>query len=437
MKYAQPIETAYDLMTGEEDARVCKDIPESACQYQPRNAVAYMLANLINKIADELTSAKLILPWLLTAIGAPAVFSGFLVPIREAGVLLPQLLVAAVIRRMPIRKTVWLWGAALSALSLVGMALAVSNVSGATAAWFIITALIVFSLARGLCSVSAKDVLGKTVSKGKRGAIMGYSAGFAGIVTLGFGFYVEWFTANVTTTHLMITLLLTSAGLWVLALLSFASIVEQPGATEGGGNALTTALHSLKLIKTETHLRQFISTRILLLSTALAPPFYVMLAEQRTTGGLSGLGTLIIASGIASSISAPLWGKLGDRSSRTVMMLASMIAGLLGISVFILAAINSPLMTHTLFHGLLYLILIIVHSGVRLGRKVYLVDLATAETRATYVAISNTVIGVAMLIGGLIGIIADVLATHYLILFLGLLALAAAISARRLPEVSQ
>lgn len=75
-------------------------------------------------------------------------------------------------------------------------------------------------------------------------------------------------------------------------------------------------------------------------------------------------------------------------------------------------------MRHSLFHGLLYLILIVVQCGVRLGRKVYLVDLATAETRATYVAISNTVIGVAMLIGGLVGITADVLATHYLILFL-------------------
>ena len=38
---------------------------------------------------------------LLGALGAPAVFVGFLVPIREAGVLLPQLLIAAYIRRLP------------------------------------------------------------------------------------------------------------------------------------------------------------------------------------------------------------------------------------------------------------------------------------------------------------------------------------------------
>lgn len=65
-------------------------------------------------------------------------------------------------------------------------------------------------------------------------------------------------------------------------------------------------------------------------------------------------------------------------------------------------------------------------------------ELASAETRATYVAISNTLIGVAMLFGAAIGIIADVLDIHYLILFLGLLGLAAAVYAWawQLPEVS-
>jgi MFS family permease len=399
--------------------------------------LAYLLANFFNKVADEITSAKLILPWLLASLGVPAVFTGFLVPIREAGVLLPQLLVAAYIRSLAIRKTVWLWGAALSGLSLVLMALTVGNTTGVTAGWLIIIALIVFSLARGLCSVSAKDVLGKTVSKGTRGSVMGYSAGLAGIVTLGFGLYIQWFTKDTVTSDLMIALLLIGVGLWVLAFVSFASIREFPGSTEGGGNAMTVALQSLKLLRTDTDLRRFVITRILLLSTALAPPFYVLLAQQQTTGGLAGLGMLVIASGIASSISAPVWGRLGDRSSRQVMFLASLAAGILGLTVFTLVALNLALIKQPLFHALVYLLLIVVHSGVRLGRKIYLVDLATADTRATYVAISNTVIGIAMLLGGAIGVIADLLSLHYLILVLAILAGFAAISAWRLPEVSQ
>jgi hypothetical protein len=45
----------------------------------------------------------------------------------------------------------------------------------------------VFSLARGFCSVAAKDVLGKTIPKRKRGQLTGLSASAAGLVTFGVG----------------------------------------------------------------------------------------------------------------------------------------------------------------------------------------------------------------------------------------------------------
>jgi hypothetical protein len=432
----QKVSSVFDFIHGDEDARVCKDIPDAACKHQPRNAFAYMFANLFNKIADEISSAKLILPWLLGALGAPAAFTGFLVPIREAGVLLPQLLVAAFIRKMAIRKYVWLLGGVLSALALALMALSVTQLTGASAGWAIILLLTLFSLARGLCSVSAKDVLGKTVSKGQRGNLMGYSAGFAGLATLGIGLYVQMFAKEDASISLMTTLLSISALLWVFAIISFAAIKEHPGSTEGGGNAITTALQSLSLLKTDSQFRHFVISRAMLLAVAFAPPFYVLLAQQNASNGLSSLGMMIIASGIGASVSSPIWGKLGDRSSRLVMVLASAIAGVLGIAVFILIQSDHTLMRQPLTYAVLYLALIIVHSGVRLGRKVYLVDMATAETRATYVAVSNTAIGVLMLFGGLIGIIADVLAVQYVVLILGLLSAAAAVYCWRLPEVS-
>ena len=83
-------EDLYNRITGDEDARVCKDIPDSACNDQPLNFFAYLWANLLGKVADEISSAKLIIPWLFGLLGVPATFTGFLVPIREAGVLIPS-----------------------------------------------------------------------------------------------------------------------------------------------------------------------------------------------------------------------------------------------------------------------------------------------------------------------------------------------------------
>lgn len=435
MYHKNKLDSLYDLVTGDEDARVCKDIPDAACNDQPRNFFAYLTANLLGKIGDEVASAKLVLPWLLASLGAPAAFAGFLVPVREAGVLLPQLAVAAAVRRLAIRKWVWVTGAVLSALALAAVSAAGFTLTGAAAGWAVLGAVVLFSLARGLCSVSAKDVLGKTVSKSRRGRLMGIASGLAGFATLGVGLFLGFYQGETDGPRVVSALILAAGLLWLPAVAAFAAIREQPGATEGGGNALQTALASLGLLRTDPHFRRFVIARALLLGVALAPPFYVLLA-QRLGGGIADLGLLVVGGGIAGAVSAPIWGRLGDRSSRLVMALAAGLAGVLGVAYWALAVLDTTALDHGLVHAAAFLLLIVAHSGVRLGRKVYLVDMARQENRATLVAVSNTVIGAAMLAGGLVGVLADRVGPAGVVLLLGLLSVAAAAYTWRLPEVS-
>lgn len=426
----------YDLITGEEDARVCKDIPAESCNDQPRNFFAYLGANTLNKVADELSSAKLVLPWMLGALGAPTAFTGFLVPIRESGVLLPQMAVAAYVRRMPRRKPVWLLGAVLSALALIGMAAAALLLEGAAAGIAVVGLLIIYSLARGLCSVSAKDVLGKTVSKSRRGRLMGWSAAAGGVLTLVLGLWLTGVSFD-DAGHEIFALMLFGAGLlWLVALVLFGSILEHPGSTEGGGNALQVARENLQLLRNDKPFRQFVFGRTSLLAVALAPPFYVLLAQQYASGDLAGLGMMVIASGLAAAISSPIWGILGDRSSRKVMALGAAGAGVLGIAVSAAAYAEVPWLAYGWVHAVIFMLLIVMHSGVRLGRKVYLVDMASENNRAAYVAVSNTVIGVMMLLGGLVGLLGDWLGVVAVIALLSAWSLLAAFGSLRLREVS-
>jgi hypothetical protein len=431
------LEELYNRITGDEDARVCKDIPAAACNDQPRNFFAYLAANLLGKVADEIASARLVIPWMFGALGVPAFFTGLLVPIREAGVLLPQLLVAAAVRHLPIRKTVWMLGALMSAVSLFGMAWAVLALADRAAAWVIVLMLAVFSLARGICSVSAKDVLGKTISKSRRGTLMGWSASLSGLVILALGAGLAVFDPAASGIGVFAALLAGGGLLWIVATLAFAAIEEQPGATEGGGNAIAVAVQQLGLLVRDRPFRRFVTIRALLLAVALAPPFYVLVAQQHTDAGLAGLGALIIANGLASSLSSPFWGYLGDRSSRSVMALAAGGAGALALLTWSALTLEWQWLTGEFGFALIFLVLNVMHGGVRLGRKVYLVDMATAETRAAYVAVSNTAIGVLMLLGGLIGLVGDWFGAPSILMLLGLLSLVAAFGALRLPEVSE
>lgn len=429
-------EQLYNRISGDEDARVCKDIPANACQHQPHNFFIYLWANLLGKVADEISSAKLIIPWLFGVLGVPAAITGFLVPIREAGVLLPQLLVAAAVRHRPVRTPVWVLGALLSALSLVGMAWAAWQMQGVAAGLVIIAWLVLFSLARGICSVSAKDVLGKTVSKSRRGALMGWSASLSGVVVLAVGLALGWFDWQAAGALVFAGLLLSGALLWILAAGIFSRMREQPGATEGGGNALTVAVKQLGLLIEDAAFRQFVVARALLLSVALAPPFYVLVAQQYSESGLAGLGILIIANGLAASLSSPFWGYMGDRSSRSVMVIASSGTALLGFVSFAAVYWQWSGLNNDWGLALLFLLLNIMHGGVRLGRKVYLVDMATAENRAAYVAVSNTVIGVLMLLGGFVGLLGDWFGAAGVILLLAVVSLLAAFYISRLNDVS-
>lgn len=427
---------AYDQITGEEDARVCKDIPDEACADQPRNFFAYLIANLLNKISDELVSARLTLPWLFSMLGVPAAFAGFLVPIREAGVLLPQLLVAAYVRAMAKRKVVWLLGALLSALMLFLMAFVSWQTSGVMAGWLLLACLALYSLARGLCSVSAKDVLGKTISKTRRGRLMGYSASLAGLATLGIGLLLQSDVLTRSNEAVLLTFIIVAGALWLLAFVSFNNIHEPAGATEGGGNALSEALRSLRILLDDKPFQHYVLSRIMLLSVALVVPFYVILIQQQLAGELATLGWLIIANGLATSLSAPLIGKFADQSSRKVMSVSALIAAAVGIFTWAYSEQLANWQFGVYAFVLIFFLITLAHGAVRLGRKVYLVDMATADNRAKYVAVSNTVIGVAMLGGGIIGVLADVFSVQAVILLLSVIALLASIYIWRLPDVS-
>ncbi|HZW59815.1 MAG TPA: MFS transporter [Woeseiaceae bacterium] len=428
-----PIRDLYDLLTGDEDARVCRDIPDASCREQPRNFLVHVAALTATKCGDWLASPKLVLAWLLTLLGAPAFMLGLLVPVRESLSLVPQLFVASAIRRVAVRKWFWVAGSIVQGLAVGAMALLAGRLEGAAAGWGILLLLVVFSLARGVCSVASKDVLGKTIAKTRRGIVNGYAASAAGavVVAVGIGGFLPG--RDDAGLAFFLAMLGAAALLWLIAALIYSQLAEYAGATAGGGNAIREAIAQLRLIASDRKLRNFVTVRALLLSTALVAPFYVGLANTRSSGALPGLGALMIAAGLAGFLSAPLWGRLADRSSRTVMARAALLAALTGGLTFIVAASGNVMVERYWYPGA-YFLLCIAHAGIRLGRKTHLVDMASAETRASYVAVSNTIIGVLLLAGGALSSAVALFGAPAAILVLSFVALTGAIGAWRLDE---
>jgi hypothetical protein len=79
----------------------------------------------------------------------------------------------------------------------------------------------------------------------------------------------------------------------------------------------------------------------------------------------------------------------------------------------------------------------IAYEGVRQGRKLHLTDMTADSQRARYTALSNSLIGAALLAGGGAGYVADLIGAAPLLLGFAAVALAGALIASQLEEVQQ
>jgi len=430
-------DSIYQNMVDEEDARACKAIDESACRVVPGNFLLTILSNFFSKLGDAVSNPKIVLPWIMETIGAPLYLLGFLVPIRESGSMIPQLVIAGFIRKMEIRKWIWVLGSILQAIAMAAMGFVAWTMDGAAGGWMIIALLILFSLSRGLSSVAAKDVLGKTIPKSQRGKVTGWSASAAGLITLVYGVVLVLTPTDDFSPAIYGLMLVSAALFWVVAAFIYAKIKEFPGETSGGANGFVEGIKRISILKTDKPFRKFVITRALLLCSALTAPYYVVLAQNNLGSPAYLLGLFVIADGAAGLISGPIWGKFADVSSRNVMIIAAIMTAVLGVSVFMIDMIEKPWLSITWVLPLVYFFLSIAHQGVRVGRKTYVVDLAEGNKRTDYVSVSNTLIGVILLLMGLTGTLATFLSISHIILVLSMLGIMGAWMAQTLPDVEK
>ena len=425
----------YELVVEDEDARFCEDISEEACDVVPGNFGRQVVASVCSKTGDQLSKPGLILTWLLTALGAPAAAIGLLVPIREAGSLLPQMIIGGVIRGFPVRKWFWVAGSVAQGFSVLAMGVVALVLEGAAAGWSIVGLLVVFSLSRGINSISSKDLLGKTIPKSRRGRLGGLASSIAGGVAVVVGLFFFFFPARELPTELFAGLLFAAAVLWGLGALFMARLVERPGATEGAGNALEAAVESLHFLRDDPCFLRFCLARGLLASTVLSMPFYVVLAHEATGGEVAGLGLLMIGGSLATALSGVTWGKMADSSSRMTLAIAGLGAGLVGCVTAALAWIEVGETAALWIYGGLFFLLGLAHTGIRVGRKTWIVDYADSDNRARLVAVSNTLMGVVLLVSGGFGLLAEAIGESLVILVFALLGISGSLLAFKLPEV--
>ncbi|ADR20956.1 MFS transporter [Marivirga tractuosa] len=423
-------EQFYDFLIEEDELRACKAIPDDACTNVPKNFTLNIANGTLSKLAEKIISPNLTLAWIMDFFGASSAVIGALVPIKDAGSLLPQLAVSGKIRSFSIHKNFWAISALMQGLCWLAAAGHIFFGDEETFPIAMLVLLAIFSVASGVASVAYKDVIGKTIPKSTRGQMLSYRSTFGGILSLIAGVVLVFFIQGQADKSIYGFMFLFASGLWFIASILFFMIEEEKGATKGGRTPFEEVKAGIKLIKEEANFRNFLFTRALLMAVPLLQPFYVLVAKDIDNTSWSLLGYLIIVNGLANVLSSPFWGKVADQSATRLMRISSFIA--IGGAVFALLFYYAS-DWNLGFYAFLPVFFIngIAYSGARLSRKTYLVDYAPDDNKATYVSVANTFIGLFTLVAAGFGVIAQLFGLPaQIIFFMSLLVLAIVLSFR-------
>lgn len=431
-------------------------LPEQARRQVGGNGLRQVSAAALQSSGDQTVNASTVLPWLLHALGAPAALTGLLVPVREAGSMLPQAFLTPLLLRVRHRKWAFVTGALVQAAAVAVMTAVAALGQGLGAGLLIVAALTVFALGRCLCSISSKDVQGRTIPSGERGQINGLATTAAGLVAITLGLGIRFVGGTDLSAGQLAWLLGAGALLWVAVAVIYARIREpddvdvEPAEPAKGSDDVRSQdggpeqrrswfAETWMVLRDDPPFRRFVGVRSLLLVSSLSPPLVVALSLDAGAQALTGLAGFIIASGLAALIGGRVFGSRADRSSRSVLRLGAALAS--AVILAVVAMVSLPGFTGDTWWGsalfvVAYFSLTLLHTGVRVGRKTYLVDMAEGDRRTTYVAVSNSVLGLVLLLVGGISSALVLLDIRLALLLLAGMGLAGVIAATRLPEVS-
>lgn len=401
---------------------------------EDHNARRFVFSNGLQNVGDQVVAAKTVLPWLLQSAGAPTFFLALLVPIRESGSMLPQAALTRWVTGHRERRHLWVLGSYGQALSAALIGAAALSLRDWQLGLAVVMLLALLSLFRALCSITAKDVQGRTIRKGRRGEITGRATALGGAVALAIGVLL-WFLPGQIPAWLIAALIFAAAAAWVIAALAFRGIREpEPENIARLSAARGWLWDCLQPLTGDRDFRWFVIVRSLLLVTSLSTAFIVALAHEAGQE-LAGLGVFLIASGLAALLGGRISGKFSDVSSRKVMSVGTAAASA---TILLILASNAwaPTGITAWVLPLGFFAVNLAHTAVRVARKTYVVDLAEGDQRTRYVSAANTLMGVILLGTGAVSGVIALAGPAAALLFLALVGLIGVAVAGRLKEVS-
>ena len=366
--------------------------------------------------AEALIDPPVVLTWFVSQLTSSNLLIGLVAPLGNAGWFLPQIFVSTRIQRMRRTMPAYVASAVIRTVAWLLVAAAVWMVDDPTL--LLISFFALYSIARvssGLGGLSFFDVIAKTVPARRRGSFFAWRQLVGGVLGLGGGWIVKTILNSPALPfpdgHAFLFLIY-CVGM-ALGMLAFALVREPPGVVSAGPVTMDDQLRrSRRLVQADPVYRRYMAARVALGLTSVALPFYGVYAKN-VLGASGGMAGIYVAARIGGTLIFNLpWGRLSDRrGNQLVMRLLSLGSGATALLALGLVGLIGLVQPQGSWLPYVALPIFFLDGAVRPAHIMvgsnFLLELAPEGERSLYLGLSNTLLGVVVLISGLGGLVVD------------------------------
>ncbi len=389
----------------------------SGTQYR-RNFIAMVGDASLVSMAMSFLGATTVLPAFVGTLTESQVVIGAAGGITRGAWLLPQLLVAGYITRMPHRKRVITAAAWLSRPLLLLVALVIYRCVAARPSLTIAVILglmFTFFMLDAAVSVPWYDHLARTISPTRRGMVVGLAQVLGGVGGIGAGAVVGYLLGDVSPYGYPANYALVYAIAGILVVLAAVSIsfISDPDCTPTDGSVPPSPRENLALLPRflaqDQPFRRMIVVQLLIGFAGVATAFYVLYAQRELGFSLADAGLFVSAQVAGSMLSGFLLGyvqnKLGPLIHIRLQAVLAMVVPALALVAGYASSVP-PSVIRWIYVGL-FLFLGIYISGSSWPFNNWLLEYASQTRRSIYIGLANTLSALTMLAPVLGGLVVD------------------------------
>jgi MFS family permease len=370
---------------------------------QRRNFLAYGSDFLLFSVALAFLNLSTVLPAFVNRLTGSAVLVGLVTSILQLSSNFPQLYAGNFVTRFPRKQPVFLVAALIGRPAILLLAILVA-LTGAQPAWLTVGALyLTLVLLFGTDSfsiVSWLDIMKRAFPPGKRGRLMAVWQGVAALAGLGVAYLVSLILGEHGPPFPYNYALIFACGgvAMLLSVVAVAAIDEPPPTSEEEADDTFIPWaefrwRMLDLWKRDARLRLVTLSRLFVMLTELAVPFYVIYATDQLGFPVSAIGVFIVAQTVSSLLGALLLGGLADQlgahRASQLGVLITFSAPLLALILFLTHTGPGSLLRYTL--PWVYLVIGQSANLFLMGHTNYTLDIAPRGQTGLYVGVVNTV----------------------------------------------